>query len=77
MMLNLKKWVICYQLIQISIHTANDYIVWNIFEVMIKSLSKLGLIAIFFTFQQLKSQLSQIDQNGVNPWYNETHQIYS
>ena len=34
------------------------------FEVMIKSIT--NFLIILFTFQQLKSQISQIDQNGYN-----------
>ena len=41
---------------------------------MIKSITNF-LIA-FFIFQQLKSQISQIDQNGVNPFCDETLQMY-
>ena len=37
---------------------------------MIKSIKK--FIAIFFIFQQLKFQISQIDQNGYNPFCDET-----
>ena len=42
----------------------------NIFEVMIKSIKH--FLIIFFIFQQLKSQ---IDQNGVNPFCDETLHI--
>ena len=41
-----------------------------IFEVMIKSIT--NFLIIFFIYQQLKSQISQIDQNGVNPFCHET-----
>ena len=37
---------------------------------MIKSIT--NVLIIFFIFQQLKSQISQIDQNGVNPFCDET-----
>ena len=40
---------------------------------MIKSITKFRII--FFIFQQLKSQISQIDQNGVNPFCDETLHI--
>ena len=40
---------------------------------MIKSIT--NFLIIFFIFQQLKSQISQIDQNGVNPFCDETLQI--
>ena len=36
---------------------------------MIKSITN---VLIFFTFQQLKSQISQIAQNGYNPFCDET-----
>ena len=39
------------------------------FEVMIKSIT--NFLIIFFIFQQLKSQISHIDQNGYNPFCNE------
>ena len=42
----------------------------NILEVMIKSIT--NFLIIFFIFQQLKSQISQIDQNGVKPFCDET-----
>ena len=42
----------------------------NIFEVVIKSITK--FLIIFCIFQQLKSQISQIDHNGVNPFCDET-----
>ena len=35
-------------------------------EVMLKSIT--NFLIIFFIFQQLKSQISQIDQNGYNPF---------
>ena len=41
---------------------------------MIKSIT--NFLIIFFIFQQLKSQISQIDQNGVKPFCDETLQIY-
>ena len=41
---------------------------------MIKSITY--SIIIFFIFQQLKSQISQIDQNGYNPFCDETLQIF-
>ena len=41
---------------------------------MIKSIT--NFIIIFFIFQQLESQISQIDQNGVNPFCDETLQVY-
>ena len=44
----------------------------NIFKVMIKSIT--NVLIIFFIFQQLKSQISQIYQNGVNPFCDETLQ---
>ena len=44
----------------------------NIFEVMIKSIT--NFLIIFFIFQQLKSQISQIDQNGYNAFCDETLQ---
>ena len=40
---------------------------------MIKSIT--SFLIIFFIFQQLKSQISQIDQTGVNPFCDETLQI--
>ena len=40
---------------------------------MIKSIT--NFLIIFFIFQQLKSQISQIDQNGYNAFYDETLQI--
>ena len=43
------------------------------FEVMIKSITH--FLIIFFIFQQLKSQISQIDQNGYNAFCDETLQI--
>ena len=42
---------------------------------MIKSITH--FLIIFFIFQQLKSQISQIDQNGYNPFCDETLQIYN
>ena len=46
------------------------------FEVtcMIKSIT--NFLIIFFVFQQLKSQISQIDQNGYNPFCDETLHKY-
>ena len=41
---------------------------------MIKSIAY--FLIIFFIFQQLKSQISQIDQNGFNPFCDETLQIH-
>ena len=41
---------------------------------MIKSIK--NFLTIFFIFQQLKSQISQIDQNGYNTFCDETLQIY-
>ena len=41
---------------------------------MIKSVT--NFLIIFFVFQQLKSQISQIDQNGYNPFCNETPQMF-
>ena len=46
----------------------------NIFEVMIKSIT--NFLIIFFIFQQLKSQISQIDQNGYNAFCDETLHMY-
>ena len=40
---------------------------------MIKSIT--NFLTIFFIFQQLKSQISKIDQNGYNPFCDETLQI--
>ena len=45
-----------------------------LFEVMIKSITN---FLIFFIFQQLRSQISKIDQNGYNPFCDETLQIMS
>ena len=45
----------------------------NILEVMIKSVK--NFLIIFFIFQQLKSQIYQIDQNGVKPFCDETLHI--
>ena len=42
---------------------------------MIKSIT--NFLIIFFIFQQLKSQISQIDQNGYNAFCDETLRIYS
>ena len=42
---------------------------------MIKSIT--NFLIIFFIFQQLKSQISQIDQNGVNPFCDETLHMYT
>ena len=42
---------------------------------MIKSITH--FLIVFFIFQQLKSQISQIDQNGVNPFCDETlHYVF-
>ena len=41
---------------------------------MIKSIT--NFLIIFFIFQQLKSQISQIDQNGYNAFCDETLHIY-
>ena len=41
---------------------------------MIKSIT--NFLIIFFIFQQLKSQISQIDQNGVKPFCDETLQMF-
>ena len=40
---------------------------------MIKSIT--NFLIIFFIIQQYKSQISQIDQNGVNPFCDETLHI--
>ena len=40
---------------------------------MIKSIT--NFLIIFFIFQQLESQISQIDQNGFNPFCDETLHI--
>ena len=42
---------------------------------MIKSIT--NFLIIFFIFQQLKSQISQIDQNGYNAFCDETLHTYS
>ena len=42
---------------------------------MIKSIT--NVLIIFFIFQQLKSQISHIDQNGVNPFCDETLHMLS
>ena len=42
-------------------------------EVMIKSIT--NFLIIFFIFQQLKSQISKIDQDGYNPFCDETLHI--
>ena len=42
---------------------------------MIKSIT--NFLVIFFIFQQLKSQISEIDQNGFNPFCDETLHIYN
>ena len=39
-------------------------------KVLIKSIT--NFLIIFFIFQQLKSQISEIDQNGFNPFCDET-----
>ena len=41
----------------------------NIFEVMTKSIT--NFLIVFCIFWQLKSQISQIDQNGYNPFCDE------
>ena len=41
---------------------------------MIKSIT--NFIIIFFIFRQLKSQISEIDQNGVNLFCDETLHMY-
>ena len=41
---------------------------------MIKSIT--NFLIIFFIFQQLKSQISQIDQNGYNAFCDETLQLF-
>ena len=41
---------------------------------MIKSIT--NFLIIFFIFQQLKAQISQIDQNGYNAFCDETLHIY-
>ena len=41
---------------------------------MIKSIT--NFLIIFFIFQQLKSQISQIDQNGYNAFCDETLHIF-
>ena len=46
----------------------------NIFEVMIKSIT--NFLIIFFIFQQLKSQISQIDQNGYSAFCDETLHMF-
>ena len=43
------------------------------FEVMIKSIT--NFLIIFFIFQQLKSKISHIDQNGYNAFCDETLHI--
>ena len=43
---------------------------YKLFQVMIKSIT--NFLIIFFIFQQLKSQISQIDQNGYNAFCDET-----
>ena len=42
---------------------------------MIKSIT--NFLIIFFIFQQLKSQISQIDQNGVKPFCDETLHLFN
>ena len=42
---------------------------------MIKRIT--DFLIIFYIFQQLKSQISQSDQNGFNPFCDETLQIVS
>ena len=46
----------------------------NIFEVMVKSITHYLLIV--FIFQQLKSQISQIYQNGFNPFCDKTFHLF-
>ena len=41
----------------------------NVFEVMIKGITD---FLIFFVFRQLESQIYQIDQDGINPFCDET-----
>ena len=40
---------------------------------MINSIT--NFLIVYFIFQQLKSRISQIDQNGYNPFCDETLQI--
>ena len=40
---------------------------------MVKSIT--NYLIIFFIFQQFKSQISQIDQNGINPFCDKTLQV--
>ena len=47
----------------------------NIFTVMIKSI--IYFLIIFCIFQQFKSQISQIDQNGYNAFCDETLHLFS
>ena len=42
---------------------------------MIKSIT--NFLIIFFIFQQLKSQISQIDQNGYNAFCDETLHLFN
>ena len=42
---------------------------------MIKSIT--NFLIIFFIFQQLKSQISKFDQNGYNPFCDETIHVIS
>ena len=44
-------------------------------EVMTKSIKQ--ILTIFFIFQQLKSQISKIDQHGFNSFCDETLHLYS
>ena len=53
---------------------SSSYIKVYISEVMIKSIT--NVLIIFFIFQQLKSQISQIDQNGYNPFCDKTLHIF-
>ena len=41
---------------------------------MMKSITH--FLIIFFIIQQLKSQISKIDQNGYNPFFDETLHLY-
>ena len=44
------------------------------FAVMVKSIT--NFLISFFIFQQLKSQISQIDQNGFSPFCDKTLHVY-
>ena len=53
------------------ISDSSDLIIYKgIFENMIKSIKH--ILSVFFIFQQLKFQISQIDPNGYNPFCDET-----